>query len=181
MPRLAGRAEAEARVVRGVAEEARSAGTRCGCARSIASRISAPPMPRRLVGGVDGDRAEPERRVLARRAPRLSITWPTIVVVLDGDEAELRHVVVRRRGAPSVISASSSLGANAARCERADRVEVRRGSPGGGSQLVLRVAGPEHDALALAGGERDRQVGVAGGELGGRDRQAAERAARARA
>src|SRR4051794_15665319 len=43
------------------------------------------------------------------------------------------------------------------------------------SKLVLRVARAEQDGLAFAGGERDRQVGVAGGELRGGHGATAER------
>ena len=147
---------------------ARSAGTRSSRACSITSRIELAADTLASGGlGVDGDRAEREcgaaldaaaaehhvAAIVYRRARRG--TAPA---------RGRRRRAGRRRSRPRACSARTPPMWSARIA-----VVVGRRSPGG-SQLVLGVPGAEHDRLALAGGERDRRLGIVGGELGGRDR-----------
>ena len=119
---------------------------------------------------LDADRAEPERLVLLD----VGLAERDVAddrVVVGGDERDDEVA-----GGPQLVD---DLGLHGRGAEGGALERVDGGFIAGllGADVTARrcVARGEHDRLALAGGERDRELGVVGGELGGRDRQAAER------
>ena len=106
------------------------------------------------------------------------------LVVIDDDlrrpSRGARQALIPNAVTPSVCAQREPVGPGVLGADGRGLGEVERLEAGHdpattrGSQLVLLVARLQHDPLALAGGEGDRQARVVGGELRGRDRQAAE-------
>ena len=148
---------------------------RASPARRIASLHQRRADPLRAGGpGSTRDRAEAERLVLLD------------VGLAERHVADDRVAVERRRGrggrgrrrraARRRSRPRASLGRERGELQRADGGVVVR-CFGADRVTARRCASPAASTtrLALARGERDRQLGVVGGELGGGDRQAAER------